>query len=163
MISVLGLDPGLSATGWGVISVDKGKIRHLAHGYISTLAKTPTGDRLSAIFKQVTEVIELYKPVFAGVEALFFAKNQKSAIPVAQARGVLLLACNLAGVTSYEYPPPEIKMALTGSGRADKKQVQELVRLVLGMQTIPEPDHAADALAAAITAYHTEGASIFKA
>ena len=154
MNCILGLDPGLAGTGWGIIGVSAGRVKHLAHGHINTSAGVPAGDRLSVIFDSVREIIGKYMPDIAGIEALYFARNRKSAIPVAQARGVLLLACSQANIKTFEYTPPEIKMALTGNGRADKIQVQELVRLVLGFKEKIEPDHAADALAVAVTAFH---------
>lgn len=154
MINILGLDPGLASTGWGIVSAEGNKVRHLAHGSIKTAAADDMGRRLNIIFKKVQEIISEFGPEYAGIEALYFAKNRKSAIPVAQARGVLLLTCSMAGISAYEFPPPEIKMALTGNGRAEKVQVQEMVKLVLGMTQRAEPDHAADALAVAITVWH---------
>ena len=144
MINILGLDPGLASTGWGIVSADGNKVRHLAHGSIKTKAGEDMGNRLYVIFNTVKEIILEYKPVYAGIETLYFARNRKSAIPVAEARGVLLLSCSIAGISAYEFPPPEIKMSITGNGRADKQQVQELVKLVLGMKEKAEPDHAAD-------------------
>ena len=157
MINILGLDPGLASTGWGIVSAEGNKVRHLAHGSIKTRASDDIGSRLNLIFSDVQEIISKYGPAYAGIETLYFAKNRKSAIPVAQARGVLLLACSKAGIAAHEFPPPEIKMALTGNGRAEKEQVQEMVKLVLGMAERAEPDHAADALAVAVTAYHSIG------
>ncbi|MBN1648717.1 MAG: crossover junction endodeoxyribonuclease RuvC [Spirochaetales bacterium] len=157
MITILGLDPGLAQTGWGLVQAEGNKIRHLDHGSIRTEAGQAIGERLSVIYEMIKTVIDRYRPAYAGVEALYFAKNRKSAIPVAEARGVLLLCCSLALVPAFEFTPPEIKMAVTGNGRAEKHQVQELVRLVLGMDSIVEPDHAADALAVAVTAYHSRG------
>lgn len=105
----------------------------------------------------MTELLKEFSPSAAGIEALFFAKNRTSAIPVAEARGVLLLALHQWEVPSFEYPPQEIKQALTGSGRAEKHQVQEMVRLLLGLTEVPNPDHASDALGAAICCYHNQG------
>jgi len=157
MINILGLDPGLASTGWGIVTAEGSKVRHLAHGSIKTSSADNIGLRLNLIFEKIQEIIGSYKPAYAGIETLYFARNRKSAIPVAQARGVLLLTCSIAGIAAYEFPPPEIKMALTGNGRADKEQVQEMVKLVLGMAERAEPDHAADALAVAVTAYHSIG------
>ncbi|HOV63485.1 MAG TPA: crossover junction endodeoxyribonuclease RuvC [Spirochaetia bacterium] len=147
---LLGLDPGLAETGWGVLSVERGRYRHIDHGSIVTDASLSNGKRLSIIYERIIEVIDTFKPQRAGIESLFFAKNRLSAIPVAQARGVLLLALEQRGVPSIEYPPQEIKQAITGNGRAEKMQVQELVKILLSLPEIPKPDHAADALAAAI-------------
>ena len=159
MIRVLGLDPGLADTGFGVIEVGKGHIRYLDHGSIATSPKLTTGERLQKIRDAVVEVIERHRPAKAGVETLYFSKNVSSAIPVAQARGVLLLTLHELGVPAFEFSPQQIKSAITGSGRADKRQVQELVRMLLGLSDYPKPDHAADALAAAICCYHTEYAA----
>ncbi|MFO7848367.1 MAG: crossover junction endodeoxyribonuclease RuvC [Spirochaetia bacterium] len=154
MIRILGLDPGLANTGWGVLDADGSRLLHIGHGTINTYAGTAEQERLFAIFTGVTELIQHYKPSLLGVEALYFAKNRKSAIPVAQARGVVLVAAAQAKVNTESHTPQDIKQALTGNGRAEKHQVQEMVRLLLGMQEIPKPDHAADALAAAICCYH---------
>jgi crossover junction endodeoxyribonuclease RuvC len=157
MITILGLDPGLAETGWGLVRAEGNKVRHLDHGSIRTSAGSDLGARLAVIFGEVRNIIEKYGPEYAGIETLYFSKNRKSAIPVAEARGVLLLCCSLAGIPAFEFSPPEIKMAITGNGRAEKRQVQELVKLVLGMDRIVEPDHAADALAVAVTAFHSRG------
>lgn len=158
MIRVLGLDPGLADTGYGVIEAGRGKIRYLDHGSITTRPGETTGRRLELIRDAVVEVIEKYRPAQAGIESLYFAKNITSAIPVAQARGVLLLALHEHDIPAFEFAPQQIKVAITGSGRADKRQVQELVQMLLGLDEYPKPDHAADALAAAICCYHTQGA-----
>lgn len=158
MIRVLGLDPGLADTGYGVIEAGKGRIRHVAHGSIVTSPNDPTGARLEQIRDRIVEVIEHYNPRQAGVESLYFAKNITSAIPVAQARGVLLLTLRQFGVPAFEFAPQQIKSAITGTGRADKRQVQELVQMLLGLEELPKPDHAADALAAAICCFHTQDA-----
>lgn len=157
MAVYLGLDPGLADTGYGVIEARGGKIRHLTHGTFRTKAGRPQGERLGVIYQGLTELLKEFSPSAAGIEALFFAKNRTSAIPVAEARGVLLLALHQWEVPSFEYPPQEIKQALTGSGRAEKHQVQEMVRLLLGLTEVPNPDHASDALGAAICCYHNQG------
>lgn len=158
MIRVLGLDPGLADTGYGVIEAGAGRIRHLDHGSIVTTPDLPTGARLEKIRDGVVKLIDTYRPTQAGIESLYFAKNITSAIPVAQARGVLLLTLHEHGVEAFEYAPQQIKVAITGSGRADKRQVQELVQMLMHLADYPRPDHAADALAAAICCYHTHGA-----
>jgi crossover junction endodeoxyribonuclease RuvC len=154
MIRLLGLDPGLADTGYGIIEINDGKLSHLAHGSIRTASTLGTGERLLEIQQSVLKLIRRYRPEAAGIESLFFAKNITSAIPVAQARGVLLLTLQKAGIPAKEFAPQEIKMAISGSGRADKRQVQELVRRLVGLDEYPKPDHAADALAAAICCYH---------
>jgi crossover junction endodeoxyribonuclease RuvC len=154
MITVMGIDPGLADTGWGMLRADGNRFAHLDHGTITTPAQWNPQDRLMAIYDRIVATIERFGPSFAGIESLYFAKNISSAIPVAEARGVALLACARCGLPARGYSPPEIKQALTGNGRAEKRQVQEMVRLMLGLDEIPRPDHAADALAAAICGYH---------
>jgi crossover junction endodeoxyribonuclease RuvC len=158
MIRVLGLDPGLADTGFGVIEAGEGHIRHLDHGSIATSPALATGVRLEKIRDGVIEIIERFRPAQAGIESLYFAKNITSALPVAQARGVLLLTLHQYNIPAFEFAPQQIKVAITGSGRADKRQVQELVRMLLGLSGYPKPDHAADALAAAICCFHTQEA-----
>lgn len=150
MIRILGIDPGLADTGWGVIEIKGNSLRHLAHDTIHTPADMDTGDRLNTIYEAFKKIITTYRPERAAIERVYFAKNRTSAIPVAQARGVLLLVLSRASVPAHEYPPQEIKKAITGQGRAEKLQVRELVRVVLGMKDLPKTDHAADALAAAV-------------
>ena len=153
-VRILGLDPGLADTGWGVVSVAGNSIRYLQHGFIRTAAGLPLANRLHVIFSELQAIIEQWQPHQASIEALFFAKNVSSAMPVAHARGVILLCCSLAQLSVQEYTPPQIKQAVVGTGRAEKLQVQEMVRLILGLKAIPKPDHAADALAAAICHAH---------
>jgi crossover junction endodeoxyribonuclease RuvC len=155
MRRILGIDPGLASTGYGIIEIDKNRIRHITHGEIKTKAHTDTGERLNIIYTNVTDLITRYKPSEASIENLFFAKNQKSALPVAQARGVVILAIHRSALFHTDYTPLEIKMALVGQGRAAKSQVQEMLRIILAMQSIPKPDHAADALAAAVCHFHS--------
>lgn len=147
---ILGLDPGLANTGWGVIESVRGRHRHLAHGAVVTPSTQPTGQRLNTIFQAIQVVIQRYQPHYAGIENLYFAKNETSAIPVAQARGILLLLLHQAGVVTGELTPVQIKQAVTGHGRSDKREVQTLVQILLGLNELPTPDHAADALAAAL-------------
>lgn len=154
MIRVLGFDPGLANTGWGIIDASGGRFKPVAYGSITTPAGSPPGERLNMIYESVFNLISKYKPVMAGVENLFFAKNVTSAIPVAQAKGILLLALFKKNVETMEFTPQQIKQNITGNGRADKNQVQELIKLLLGLREIPKPDHAADALGAAICCYN---------
>ena len=155
MTRVLGFDPGLANTGWGVIDADAGRLKPIAYGSITTAAGTPGGERLSIIYDGAVELIRKYSPEIAGIESIYFARNVKSAIPVAEAKGVLLLALQKNGVRSFEYTPIQIKQAITGAGRAEKHQVQELLRILLGLSDIPRPDHAADALGAAVCCFNT--------
>ena len=154
MKTVLGIDPGLAGTGYGVISVAGGRNRHLAHGVITTSPDLLPGERLEKLFNTLTELLKRYQPDEAAVEEIYFAKNSKTYLSVAQAKGVVLLTLSRSGVPVTEYSPLQIKRAVVGNGRAEKSQVQELVRLILGMKETPEPDHAADALAAAICHGH---------
>ena len=158
MIRVLGLDPGLADTGYGIIEISNGELRHLDHGSVRTASDLATGERLHIIQKAIVKLIRRYRPAAAGIESLYFAKNITSAIPVAQARGVLLLTLHISGIPAKEFAPQEIKLAISGSGRADKRQIQEIVRVLIGLPEYPKPDHAADALAAAICCYHVLGA-----
>jgi crossover junction endodeoxyribonuclease RuvC len=157
-MTILGIDPGLANTGYGVIQIKGSKISHVAHDIISTDSHELIGNRLSTIFTGIKAAVELHHPDYAAVESLFFAKNASSAIPVAQARGVTLLALAQAGISTREFSPLQIKQMLTGHGRAEKKQVQELVRFLLSLSAPPKPDHASDALAAAICCYHAVSA-----
>ena len=147
---MIGIDPGLASTGWGVVDSDGSRYRHVAHGVITTAPGPDTGSRLKEIHLSLKRLLKTHGPSEAGVEALYFARNATSAIPVAQARGVIVLTLSLAGVAACEYPPQAIKQSIVGQGRAEKAQVQELVRVLLGLPEPPSSDHAADALAAAI-------------
>jgi crossover junction endodeoxyribonuclease RuvC len=148
------VDPGLASSGWGVLEFDNQRLKYIAHGCIETKADTPREVRLFAIYEQFCAVLESYKPAESAVETLYFGKNVTSAIVVAEARGVLSLALAKQGLPVREYTPNIIKQAVVGSARADKRQVQAMVRLLLGLDAIPRPDHAADALAAAICCAH---------
>lgn len=154
---VVGIDPGLASVGWGVIRDCSGSLERLDHGCISTASTLPTGKRLAAIYSGITAIFERWKPQCGGIESLFFFRNVTSALPVAEARGVIRLAFEHAGIPLAEFTPNDIKKSVTGSARADKAQVQEMVRLLLGLREVPKPDHAADALAAAICRIHHEG------
>jgi crossover junction endodeoxyribonuclease RuvC len=143
--------------GYGVIEAKNGRIRHLAHGCVETNSKTPMGLRLLEIFAAVAELIETWEPGAAGMETLYFARNVSSALPVAEAKGVIRLAFARSGIALSEYSPNALKQAVTGSARAEKDQVQEMVRILLGLAQRPRPDHAADALAAAICRANHEG------
>ena len=154
MARIIGIDPGLANAGWGIIDVKGNRLTYVAHGAIKTEAGLPSPIRLKIIFESIQKIIELYKPDESGIETLYFAKNVKTALPVAEARGVLTLGLILSGLVVGEYTPLQIKQAVVGYGRADKNQVQQMVRLLLALDKIPKPDHAADALAAAICHTH---------
>lgn len=147
---IIGIDPGTGRLGFGVIEAKLGRLTLVDAGIITTPAHTPTPIRLEDIYKNLTEIIADTKPSVMAIERLFFARNVTTAMSVAEARGVALLAGQQAGLLIEEYTPMQIKQSITGYGKADKKQMQEMVRLQLGLKSVPKPDDAADALAAAI-------------
>ena len=152
---LIGVDPGLASTGWGVLELSsRGRLHYIAHGCIETSADTPRGERILHIYKSFLKVLKAHKPTEAAIENLYFGKNISSAMTVSEARGVLLLALVSQGLAVRELTPNAVKKAVVGVTRADKKQIQEMVRIILGLPEIPKPDHAADALAAAICAAH---------
>ena len=148
---ILGIDPGTGILGFGIIEIAGRKIQLVDAGVIRTPVKEDDAVRLQTIFEELTDIIVATKPQIMSVEKLFFARNVTTAITVAQARGVVLLCGQQAGLQLFEYTPMQIKQAVTGYGRADKKQMQEMVRVLLALKEIPQPDDAADALAAALT------------
>jgi len=148
---IIGIDPGTGILGFGVIDVTKGIFKMVEAGVIRTPPHTPHDERLEEIFDGLTEIIATTKPDAFSIEKLFFSKNVTTAMTVAEARGVAILVARKAGLAIAEYTPPQIKQSLTGYGNADKKQVQEMVRIQLGLKEVPKPDDCADALAAAIT------------
>ncbi|MBN1866371.1 crossover junction endodeoxyribonuclease RuvC [Candidatus Sumerlaeota bacterium] len=152
---ILGIDPGLAAVGWGVIVYPKGGPDLVRWGQIKTPAGKPLSLRLRRIHESLVELIEKERPEVVAVEQIFFATNVKTAITVAQARGVALLAAAETDTPVAEYTPLQIKKAVTGRGNAGKAQVQKMVATLLGLREIPRPDHAADALAAALCHGHT--------
>ncbi|MFH1542492.1 MAG: crossover junction endodeoxyribonuclease RuvC [bacterium] len=151
----LGIDPGTATTGFGLITEKNGRLVFLEHGIISTSPKETSQDRLKTIYDSVRALVAKHKPKFVAIERLFFGINSKTAIKVGQARGISLLAAAEAGVQVAEYTPLQVKLAVTGYGKADKKQVQQMVKSLLGLTEIPRPDDAADALAIAITHLHS--------
>lgn len=153
-LRIIGVDPGLASTGWGVVEFSRNRLRYVAHGCIETRAGENRGERLRLIHTSFLKVLKKYAPAEAAMENLYFGKNISSAMSVAEARGVLLLALTSRGLPVMELTPNAIKQAVAGVSRAEKTQVQEMVRLILGLPEIPKPDHAADALGAAICAAH---------
>jgi crossover junction endodeoxyribonuclease RuvC len=148
---ILGIDPGTGILGFGVIESERGKVQLVDAGVIRTPVKEDDAVRLLTIYEELTDIIAQNKPQIMSVEKLFFARNVTTAMTVAQARGVVLLCGMQAGLQIAEYTPLQIKQAITGYGKAEKKQMQEMVRVILQLKEIPRPDDAADALAAAIT------------
>ena len=152
----LGIDPGTAIIGYGLVREhNDGSLEAVHYGVIRTPAKTPMPERLQTIYESLTALIEKYQPDRAGVEELFFSRNVTTAITVAQARGVILLALQNADLVIAEYKPNIIKQSISGYGGAGKPQMQEMVRLLLNLEKIPRPDDAADALAVAITDLHS--------
>ncbi|MDR1429411.1 MAG: crossover junction endodeoxyribonuclease RuvC [Spirochaetaceae bacterium] len=154
---ILGIDPGLASSGWGIVEYRNNRLYHIAHGCIETGPDLVRGERLLLIGRALREVIAAYKPVLASMETLYFARNVSSALPVAEARGVLSMVLAEQGIALREFTPNAIKQAVVGESRASKSQVQDMLRLILGLKEIPRPDHAADALGAAVCAAHAEG------
>jgi crossover junction endodeoxyribonuclease RuvC len=148
---IIGIDPGTGILGFGIIEISGNKSQLVDAGVIRTPVKEDDAVRLQTIFEELSDIIAQTKPQEMSVEKLFFAQNVTTAMTVAQARGVVLLAGMQAGMKIAEYTPLQIKQALTGYGRAEKPQVQEMVRVLLGLKEIPQPDDCADALAAALT------------
>jgi crossover junction endodeoxyribonuclease RuvC len=151
----LGIDPGTAIIGFGLVrELSDSSLQPIHYGVIRTEAHTPMPERLAIIYDEVSALISTYRPDTAGVEELFFAKNVTTAITVAQGRGVILLALQKGNVPINEFKPNMIKQSIAGYGGAGKPQMQEMVRLLLNLETIPKPDDAADALAIAITTLH---------
>lgn len=152
----LGIDPGTAIVGYGLVrELQDGSLQPVAYGVITTPAKTPMWERLETIYDGLTAILRQHQPDRVGVEEMFFAKNVTTALTVAQARGVIMLALHQARIPISEYKPNAVKQSITGYGAAQKPQMQEMVRLMLGLESIPKPDDAADALAIAITTLHS--------
>ena len=148
--TILGIDPGTATMGWGVIRQEGNRLRYVQHGAITTPSDWEMPRRLGRLFDGVTELVRGYRPETVAVEELFFNTNVTTGITVGQARGVAVLAAYKAGIEVTEYTPLQVKQAVTSYGRADKRQVQEMVRALLNLREIPKPDDAADGLAIAI-------------
>ena len=152
---ILGIDPGLAIVGWGVIDYDRAKIRPVAYGAIRTPQGIPTEDRLEMIYTGMNELIGKYRPDEMSIEELFFTNNITTGIRVAEARGISLLAAKQANLPVQEYTPMQVKQAVVGYGKAEKKQVIAMVTSLLGLKEPPKPDDTADALAIAICHAHS--------
>jgi crossover junction endodeoxyribonuclease RuvC len=153
--TILGIDPGFGRVGWGVIREASSKLRAIDYGVIETPAGTAFTERLQLIFTKVQDLLRQYQPELGGVERLFFSRNTTTAMQVSEARGVILLAFAQAGVPVHECTPQAVKQALSSNGRAEKTQVQRMVKVLLHLTAIPKPDDVADALAIAVTAATT--------
>lgn len=153
---VIGIDPGTASTGYGLVNEDSdGKLVPVEYGVIHTLSEQTLPERLLTIYQEIRRLLTLHRPDSSAVEKLFFQRNVRTAMSVGQARGVVLLALAEAGVPVAEYTPSEVKQAIAGYGGAVKNQVQQMVRLLLNLEVLPEPDDAADALAVAICHLHS--------
>jgi len=152
---VLGIDPGLAITGYGLVEDDEDHLTLMDYGVITTAPDLSLPQRLKELYEQLTAVVQERRPAVAAVERLFFAKNVRTAFSVGQARGVALLAIANAQMRVYEYTPLEVKQAVVGYGRATKEQVQQMVKMLLRLDIVPQPDDAADAIAIAICHLHS--------
>jgi len=159
---ILGIDPGFGRIGWGIIEFKKGEWIHIAHGCVETYSKDSFARRLIHIEQSISELIKMYQPTVAGVEELFFYKNVTTAVHVGHARGVILLTLSHHNVPIHEYTPLQVKSAITGYGRADKKQMQVMIQMQLGLRKKIHSDDAADALAVALTCGVIDGKSASK-
>lgn len=151
---ILGIDPGYALVGFGIVDSDMGELEVVDYGVIETDKDTPMPKRLAIIESSLEQLFNVYKPDVVAIEELFFFKNQKTLVPVAQARGVIINYCFKKCGELFEYTPLQIKQALTGYGRAEKQQVQYMTKTILNLEKIPKPDDAADALAVAICHSH---------
>lgn len=159
-MTILGIDPGIATVGYGLIQYENGCFRTIATGAIETPAGIDVEDRIEMVYDDLCELIKMYSPTEMSIEELFFNTNQKTAIAVAEARGAILLAAKKNRLNIAEYTPIQVKLAVTGYGRAEKKQVREMVKIILGLPKVPKPDDAADALALAICHAHCGGSRI---
>ena len=159
---ILGIDPGYAIVGYGVIKYEANRFSVLDYGAITTPAGMPFVDRLEAIYNELNIIFEKHKPEAMAIEKLFYNTNAKTVIDVAQARGVTVLAAHQNKAEIYEYTPLQVKQSVVGYGRAEKKQVQEMTRVILNLEKVPKPDDTADALAMAICHAHSSGSLMGK-
>lgn len=153
---IMGIDPGMALIGYGIIEIENGNVNLCNSGSIRTSKDESVPARLAEILSDINELLELYKPDIVSVEELFFFKNQKTIIPVAQARGVILAATQVFGIPIFEYTPMQVKQVLTGYGRATKKEVEDMVRLTISNKELPKLDDTVDAIAIAICHARTQ-------
>ncbi len=161
-LTILGLDPGTATTGYGVIRLVGNQLQHIAHGCIITSPKLELPARLHQIAQELRVILGEHQLDAVGIEDLYFYNNVTTAIAVAQARGVMLQVCAEAGLPIRHYTPLQVKQAVTGHGQADKKQIQKMLQMILGLSSAPSPDDAADALAIAITCAHSHNLETIK-
>lgn len=164
---VIGIDCGTAITGWAVLEsngkMSKNRLKVVGYGVIRTDPKQDMGQRLVILYEELFSIIKEHKPTSAGIESLFYFKNQKTVMSVGQSRGVIMLAVVKNGLKPYDYTPLQVKQAITGYGKATKDQIQKMVKAILKLEEIPRPDDAADALAIAICHLNTRGSSSIKA
>lgn len=161
-MKILGIDPGTATTGWAIIEENKGKVSPIAYGHISTSPKKSTAQRLKEVADDVENIIKKYKPQESAIEDIFFFKNVKTAVKVSQSRGAMLLTLEKKNVKIFSYTPLQVKQAITGYGRAEKKQIQLMVKNILKLKAIPKPDDTADAIAIAICHLNSRKLNIIK-
>jgi crossover junction endodeoxyribonuclease RuvC len=161
-VRVIGIDPGTAMTGWGIVEEEDQGLNLVACGVVTTPAGTPLPQRLQSIYRELTSIVQQYRPDSSAIEELFFSKNAKTALAVGHGRGAAMLALANADLSIVEYKPLEVKQALTGHGSADKRQIQQMVKLLLALDEIPRPDDAADALAVAICHLHSAKLRLLK-
>ena len=159
---ILGIDPGYAIVGYGVVEYDNFRFKTVGYGAVTTNAGTPFCERLEIIFNDLMTVIEEYRPECMSIEKLYFNPNTTAAIDVAQARGCILLAAQKSGIPVFEYTPLQVKQSITGYGKAEKRQVMEMIKSFLSLEKIPKPDDTADALALAVCHGHSAGSSFGK-
>lgn len=157
---ILGIDPGYAIVGWGVIEYTANRFTVVDYGAVTTEAGTPFNDRLKAVYDGIDSIMKRYSPEALSIEKLFYNTNAKTVIDVAQARGVINLAAVQNNIPIFEYTPLQVKQSVVGYGRAEKKQVQEMTRVILKLAKIPKPDDTADALAMAICHAHASGSML---
>ncbi len=155
MMRIIGIDPGYAIMGYGILDYNGNRFKTVNYGSIETKAGVPMPERLKLLYDGLTEIIQEYKPDEASIEELFFNRNVTTAIGVGEARGIAMLACVEGGLSVSEYTPMQIKQALVGYGKAEKKQVQMMVKTILNLKEVPRPDDTADAVAAAICHAHS--------
>ena len=158
----MGIDPGLATVGYGVLKYEKNKFTTIDYGAIITPPHTPVHERLQTIYEKLQGIIDIYKPDDLAVEELFFNTNQKTIIPVCEARGVILLCAHQNGLDISEYTPLQVKQSVVGYGRAEKMQIQTMVKNILKLEKIPKPDDAADAVALAICHAHSKKTNVLR-
>lgn len=159
---ILGIDPGYAIVGYGVVEYDNFRFKTVGYGAVTTNVGTPFCERLEIIYNDLITVIEKYRPECMSIEKLYFNTNTTTAIDVAQARGCILLAAQKSGIPVFEYTPLQVKQSITGYGKAEKRQVMEMIKSFLSLEKIPKPDDTADALALAVCHGHSAGSSFGK-